>query len=44
MSLYKIREERKKLGSGAKRGPRTLTLVVLLILVVLLMWYLNRFV
>lgn len=44
MSLYKIREERKKLGSGARKGPRTLTLVILLILVILLMGYLNRFV
>ncbi|MDP2471154.1 MAG: hypothetical protein Q8W46_09820 [Candidatus Palauibacterales bacterium] len=44
MSLHKIREERKKLGSGVKRGPRTLTLVILLILVFLLMGYLNRFV
>ncbi len=44
MSLYKIRQERKKLGVGAKRGPRTLTLVILLILVVLLMGYLNRLV
>jgi|COG998Drversion2_1049125.scaffolds.fasta_scaffold93281_1 hypothetical protein len=44
MSLHKIREERKKLGSGAKRGPRTVTLVILLILVILLMGYLNRFV
>jgi hypothetical protein len=42
MSLHKIREERKKLGVAAKRGPRTLTLVALLILVVLLMVYLNR--
>ncbi len=44
MSLYKIREERKKLGVGAKRGARPLTLVILLILVFLLMGYLNRFV
>jgi hypothetical protein len=44
MSLHKIREERKKLGVGAKRGPRTLTLIILLILVVLLMGYLNRLV
>jgi hypothetical protein len=44
MSLHKIREERKKLGSGAKRGFRPLTLVLLLLLVLLLMGYLNRFV
>ena len=44
MSLLKIREERKKLGSGVRRGPRTLTLVILLLLVILLMGYLNRIV
>ena len=44
MSLHKIREERKKLGFGAKRGPRTITLALLLVLVILLMGYLNRFV
>lgn len=44
MSLHKIREERKKLGSGAKRGLRPITLVFLLILVILLMAYLDRFV
>jgi hypothetical protein len=44
MSLHKIREERKKLGSGVRRGPRTLTLVILLLLVILLMGYLNRIV
>lgn len=44
MSLHKIREERKKLGFGAKRGPKPLTLVLLLLLVLLLMGYLNRFV
>ncbi len=44
MSLHKIREDRKKLGSGVKRGPRTLVMVILLVLVILLMGYLNRFV
>ncbi len=44
MSLYKIREERKKLGSGVKRGARPITLVILLILVLLLITYLDRFV
>jgi hypothetical protein len=42
MSLHKIREERKKLGLGAKRGPRTITLILLLILVLLLIAYLDR--
>jgi len=44
MSLHKIREDRKKLGVGVKRGARPLTLVIVLILVLLLMRYLNRFV
>ncbi len=42
MSLFKIREERKKLGAGVKRGPRTIILVLLLILVLVLIWYLGR--
>lgn len=42
MSLLKIREERKKLGTGARRTPKTTTLVLLLILVVLLIVYLGR--
>lgn len=42
MPLMKIREERKKLGAGVRRGPRTVTLVLLLVLVVLLIIYLGR--
>ncbi|MFQ5677989.1 MAG: hypothetical protein ACE5HP_00845 [Gemmatimonadota bacterium] len=42
MSLLRIREERKKLGSGARRGPKTVTLILLLVLVLLLMLYLGR--
>ena len=42
MPLMKIREERKELGTGARRGPRTITLVVLLALVLLLILYLGR--
>lgn len=42
MSLIKIREERKKLGAGVKRGPRTVTLILLLALVLLLIVYLGR--
>lgn len=42
MSLMKIREERKELGTGARRGPRTITLVLLLVLVLLLIFYLGR--
>jgi hypothetical protein len=42
MPLRKVREQRKKLGAGAKRAPRTVTLLVLLVLVILLMYYLGR--
>lgn len=42
MSLMKIREERKRLGTGARKGPKTLTLVLLLVLVLLLILYLGR--
>ncbi|WP_419166481.1 hypothetical protein [Candidatus Palauibacter sp.] len=41
--MIKIREERKKLGSAVKRGPKTIVLVVLLALVFMLMVYLGRF-
>ena len=43
MSLIKIREDRKKLGSAVKRGPKTIVLLVLLALVFMLMVYLGRF-
>ncbi len=43
MSLLKIREERKKLGAGVKRGPKTIILMLLLVLVLALMVYLGRF-
>ena len=43
MSLLKIREERKQLGGAVKRGPRTILLIVLLIVVLFLMAYLGRF-
>lgn len=43
MSLLKVREERKKLGSGIKRGPRTIVLILLLIVVLVLIVYLGRF-
>lgn len=42
MPLRKIREERKALGSGVRRGPRTVTLLILLVLVFLLFLYLGR--
>lgn len=40
--MHKIREERKRLGLGAKRGPRPVTLILLLIVVLLLIVYLDR--
>ena len=42
MSLLKIREERKQLGAGVKRGARTKVLVFLLIVVIVLIVYLGR--
>lgn len=42
MSLWKLREERKRLGPGARKGPKTSTLVLLLILVLILIWYLGQ--
>ncbi len=42
MSLLKIREERKQLGSGVKRGPHTFVLLFLLVLVFILISYLGR--
>jgi len=43
MSLLKVREERKELGGAVKRGPRTVVLILLLIVVIALMKYLDRF-
>lgn len=43
MSLLKIREERKELGGAVKRGPRTIVLLLLLVLVIALISYLDRF-
>ena len=43
MSLLKIREERKQLGGAVRRGPRTILLIVLLIVVLFLMAYLGGF-
>jgi hypothetical protein len=41
MSLWKLREERKRLGGSTRQGPRTRTLVLLLVLVLLLILYLS---
>lgn len=42
MPLRKIREERKRLGVGVRRGLRTFTLVLLLVAVFLLIFVLGR--
>lgn len=41
MSLWKLREQRKRLGPGARKGLRTGALVLLLILVLVLIWVLD---
>ena len=41
MSLWKLREERKRMGPGARKGPKTRTLVLLLVLVLVLIFYLD---
>lgn len=41
MSLLDERERRKKLGPDSKSGPKTLTLVALLVLVFALIWILD---
>lgn len=41
MSLWKLREERNRLGPGARKGLRTGVLVGLLILVLVLIWVLD---
>ena len=41
MSLSKLREDRKKLGAGVRRGPRTITLILLLIVVLVAIFYLG---
>ncbi len=42
MSLLKIREERKRLGGAVKRGPKTIVLVLLLVVVLALIAWLGR--
>lgn len=44
MSLWKLREERKRLGPGARRGPGTGTLIALLVLVLVVIWALDALV
>lgn len=42
MPLRKIREERKQLGAGVRKGGRTLTLVFLLVIVLIVIFALAR--
>lgn len=42
MSLWKLREERKKLGPRPKKGPGNLILILLLILTLVVMYFLDR--
>lgn len=42
MPLNKIREERKRLGVGVRKGPRTIILFLLLVVVVVLILWLGR--
>lgn len=42
MSLWKLREQRKKLGPRPKKGPGNLILLVLLILTLVIMFFLDR--
>ena len=42
MPLRKIREERKQLGVGVRKGARTLTLIFLLVIVLIVIFALAR--
>lgn len=42
MPLREIREQRKRLGVGERKGPRTVTMVLLLAVVLLLILWLGR--
>lgn len=42
MSLHNIREERKQLGAGVRKGARTITLIFLLVIVVIVIFALGR--
>ncbi len=43
MSLIQLRRERKEMGTGERRGLRTRTLVLLLIVVLLAIWFLSQY-
>lgn len=42
MSLIRLRRERKEMGTGERRGLRTRTLLLLLLVVLLALWYLGQ--
>lgn len=44
MSLIRLRRERKELGTGERRGLRTRTLLILLVVVLVAIWYLGQYV
>lgn len=44
MSLIRLRRERKELGTGERRGLRTRTLLILLVVVLIAIWYLSQYV
>jgi len=42
MPLHNIREERKRLGVGVRKGARTITLVFLLVIILIVIFALAR--
>lgn len=43
MSLIQLRRERKEMGTGERRGLRTRTMLLLLAVVLLAIWVLERY-
>lgn len=43
MSLIRLRRERKEMGTGERRGLRTRTLIILLVVVLVAIWFLARY-
>lgn len=41
MSLWKLREQRKRLGTSKGKAPKTRVLILLLVLVLILIWVLD---
>lgn len=44
MSLIRLRRERKEMGTGERRGLRTRTLFLLLVVVLIAIWYVGQYV